>query len=440
MSNEAACRPPSGTTYLCVGQDLFSVNEYVTSQYNYSLHADINSTAEEEVDVSDSTHHLSVSSFVPSAFMVYTDLQTLRGLWTATDYGSGIQYADGLLDLFPSIDHSQTAASAGLQIGLWLNGTEGCLSICEGDLDNQIEQLITYLENTRASKIFLRLGYEFDNPSFGYSDHPELYILAFQKIVSDCRKGLSAEAQARVMFVWHSWGAPMASAKLNLHSFYPGDAYVDWIGVSIFQQVLPWSPSWSGQVSDVENVLKFAQEHNKPTMIAESTPFGGIELKQASNAAKESINGTSDPWDRWYGQVIHIIEKYDVDMWCYINCDWDSQPQWHNVGFGETRLSSNKEVMAKWHEQIMNGQSNRTFLHLGALDNCGSTAVSSKLGSDSDQQWFTPDHFLSFILVPFIVASAAFFMPYYMLGGIRGRDRSTKRERRPLLADINEKF
>ena len=41
---------------------------------------------------------LSISSFVPSAFMVYTDLQTLRGLWAATDYGSGIQYADGLLD------------------------------------------------------------------------------------------------------------------------------------------------------------------------------------------------------------------------------------------------------------------------------------------------------------------------------------------------------
>ena len=440
MSSKAACRPPTGTTYLCVGQDLFSVNEYVMSQYNHSLHVDINSTtAEEEVDVDDTTHHLSVSSFVPSAFMIYTDLQTLRGLWAATDYGSGIQYADGLLDLFPSNDHT-AATTTGLQIGLWLNGTQGCYSICEGELDKQIEQLITYLEQSRASKIFLRLGYEFDNPSFGYSDHPELYILAFRKIVSDCRKGLSEEAQERVMFVWHSWGAPMASAQLRLHSFYPGDSYVDWIGVSIFQQVLPWSPSWGGQVSDVENVLEFAQKHNKPTMIAESTPFGGIELKQASKAAKENMNVTSDPWDRWYGQVIDIIDKYDVSMWCYINCDWESQPQWHNVGFGETRLSSNEEVMSKWQEQIMNGKSNRTFLHLGALDNCGSTIISMNSSKDSEEHWFTPDHFLSFILVPFIVASAAFFIPYYMLGGIRGRGQSTKKERKPLLADINEKF
>jgi len=435
MLNAAACRPPTGTTYLCVGQDLFSVDEYVMSQYNYSLHADImNSTAEAGVVVYNITHQMPVSSFVPSSFMVYTDLQSLRGLWAAADYGSGIQYADGLLNLFPSsIDHShQTRGAAGLQIGLWLNGTQGCSSICEGELDRQIEQLITYMEHSRASKIFLRLGYEFDNPEFGYSDNPELYILAFRKIVSDCRKGLSAKAQTRVMFVWHSWGAPMASKQLKLHSFYPGDKYVDWIGVSIFQQVLPWSPPWGGQISDVENVLEFAQKRGKPTMIAESTPFGGIELKQASKAAKENIDETSDPWDRWYGQVIDVINKYDVSMWCYINCDWESQPQWHNVGFGETRLSSNTEVMTKWHEQIMSGKSNRTFLNLGALDTCGDVTLT---GNKSGDDWFTPNHLLSFILVPFIVASGAFFIPYFTL---RGRGRSTKRERRPLLADMND--
>ena len=432
MTASEACRPPPGTTYLCIGQDLFSVNEYVTSQYNYSLHKDINSTSADEIAVSDNTHHISISSFVPSSFMVYTDLQTLKGLWAATDYGSGIQYADGLLDLFPS----QTSIAAGLQIGLWLNGTQGCLSICKGDLDKQIEQLITYLENTRASKVFLRLGYEFDNPMFGYSEHPELYVLAFRKIVSDCRKGLSANAQDRVMFVWHSWGAPMASDELTLNSFYPGDEYVDWIGVSIFQQVLPWSPTWGGKSPDVEAVLEFASEHDKPTMIAESTPFGGIELKQATATAKMNI--TSDPWDRWYGKVIDIIEQYDVAMWCYINCDWESQPQWHNIGFGETRLASNKEVMTKWHEQIMSGKSNRTFLHLGALDDCGNQHNAVNV-IEEDWYWFSHGRFLSFIIVPFIVASAAFFIPCCILGGVKGRRRSAKRERKHLLADIDER-
>ena len=260
----SSCRPPANTTYLAIGQDLFSINEYVSSQYNYSLHHRPNSTNSTPPSTADGS--LSVSGFVPSAFMVYTDLAKLNGLWEPTDYGSGVEYAEGTLDLFPSrhqnAKHS-TQSSAGLQIGLWLNGTEGCFSICSGEMDGQIQRLISYLESSRASKVFLRLGYEFDNPAFGYSDDPKMYVLAFRKIVDDARKQLSKEALGRVLFVWHSWAAPMAKKSLSLEKFYPGDTHVDWIGVSIFQQVFPWSPGWGGRMSDVENVLQFAKEHSK---------------------------------------------------------------------------------------------------------------------------------------------------------------------------------
>ena len=199
--------------------------------------------------------------------MVYTDLATLKGLWEPSDYGSGVEYADGILDLFPSSssrsDNGIGRSPAGLQIGLWLNGTGGCFSICAGEMDDEITLLASYLERSRASMIFLRLGYEFDNPSFGYSDNPDVYVLAFRKIVSYCRDYLSEGARERVLFVWHSWAAPMAHDGLSLESFYPGDDVVDWIGVSIFRQVLPWSPFWAGTVKDVENVLDFARDHDK---------------------------------------------------------------------------------------------------------------------------------------------------------------------------------
>ena len=43
-----------------------------------------------------------MSDFAPAAAMVYTDIETLRGLNYPTDYGSGIEYADGIIDsLFP---------------------------------------------------------------------------------------------------------------------------------------------------------------------------------------------------------------------------------------------------------------------------------------------------------------------------------------------------
>lgn len=456
-----SCRPPANHTYLAIGQDLFSVNEYVTSQFNYSLHRQLNSTN----GISDGgikSGGLSISDFVPSTFMVYTDLASLKGLWEPTDYGSGIEYADGLLNLFPSRQtstkkRSQTSAtsaessssSIALQIGLWLNGTEGCFSITTGEMDAQILQLATYLERSQASKIFLRLGYEFDNPSFGYSHHPEMYILAFRKIVSDIRRHYlssgNERALGRVLFVWHSWGAPMAEESLTLESFYPGDEFVDWIGVSVFQQVYEWSPYWGGTVEHVENVLEFARVHDKPTMIAESTPFGGIELAQASNDTKVFLANNEydhDDWDRWFGKVIDIISRYDISMWCFINCDWESQPMWHNVGFGQTLLSSNPHVMSRWYETIINhGIGDRAFLGAGSLDSCGpnpSTMDTNDLNIPSQNGYgFGLSHFYSFILVPFLVVSGAFYVPYFILGGYKRSGRK-KSERNPLLSNMNE--
>lgn len=68
LSNIMSCRPPANSTYLVVGQDLFSVGEYMTSQYNYSLHRRWNSTnaANNGTSNAELGNVPSISSFVPS--------------------------------------------------------------------------------------------------------------------------------------------------------------------------------------------------------------------------------------------------------------------------------------------------------------------------------------------------------------------------------------
>jgi len=342
---DTSCQPPSGSTYLTIGQDLFSIQEYVTEQYNMSLHS-------KRVDP--------VSSFAPSAAMFYTDIQTLRGLKDPVDYGSGVEYADGITD---SLFQYQ---NVGLQIGLWLNGTRGCKDMLSGLLDKNIENLIDYLSNTKASKVFLRVGYEFDNPSFGFSDDPPAFRKAFIYLVRRCR--LYSKCYDKVKFVWHSWAA---KRDAPLEDFYPGDDFVDWVGVSIFDQFFPWSQRDATR-SDITEVLEFANIHNKPSMIAESTPFGGIDLEPTIT---KSYEGMDDAWNRWFQPVLDLIDEYDIGMWSYINCAWQDQPMWHNVGFGETRLSTNTKVMQKWHDKVFHGH--RSFLLAGSLLNCGE---SEKLG------------------------------------------------------------
>jgi len=102
-------------------------------------------------------------------------------------------------------------------------------------------------------------------------------------------------------------------------------------------------------------------------MIAESTPFGGIDL----NTTDTEAYNERDPWQRWFEKVVDLIETYDIDLWSYINCDWESQPMWHNVGFGDTRLSSNEEVLKMWHDLIINGNGTQKFLMAGTLRECG---------------------------------------------------------------------
>lgn len=262
--------------------------------------------------------------------MVYTDIQQLRGLLHPVDYGSGIEYADGLLKTSPFV---------GLQIGLWLNGTAGCTDLLSGKLNGQVKRLFRYLiVECQATKIFLRVGYEFDNPSFGY-DNPSTFHQAFRCLVETCDRLYSRRmCSSKIAFVWHSWGAGTPRST-SLADFYPGNDCVDWIGVSIFSQLYT-ERARLGNRATVEAVLKFAAAHGKPAMIAESTPFGGIDQ-------------LSDPWNDWFDPVIQLISEFDIAMWSYINSDWESQPMWHGVGFGDTRLSSNATVMQLWKRHVL---------------------------------------------------------------------------------------
>ena len=163
---QAPCVPVEGKTGLVVGQDYYSTTNYTAALGPLA---------------------------VPFGTMAYTSLRGgaaggLRGLWTPVDYGSGVQWASGLAD------HFNTSA---LQLGLWLVGA--CEDVANDLLSREIHQLALYLRSLAPSAVYLRVGYEFDNPDNGYDAHT--YAAAFRVIV----KGVRAAGAWNVAFVWHSW-------------------------------------------------------------------------------------------------------------------------------------------------------------------------------------------------------------------------------------------
>eukprot|EP01038_Epipyxis_sp_PR26KG_P013070 gene13070-17519_t len=349
----------SGTTTIAIGQDYENIMNYTT------LINPKNSFAKEEY------------SF---GFMAYTSLRNLSGLLVPTNYGSGIEWVKGLQ--FDGV---------AIQLGLYI--VDDCFDIGQGLLDNQINILKNHINSYRNKNVFyIRVGYEFETADNHYP--PSDYIKAFQRIVQIFRKDRTI---INVHFVWHAAGFEIGVDASYL-DWYPGSNYVDYCGISLFQQpyetncqqiydVVGHSNSSIYRVKCEETGMeiphKFAEFCNKtlekPLIIAESTPFGGIidddslstsEFTALNSTYKNLINRAGykgSTWKRWFLPVIYFIQRHDVRMWSYINCNWDAQPMWvknHAPGiyWGDSRIEVHKSLQQNWMRDVLLPNNFRKFI------------------------------------------------------------------------------
>ena len=277
--------PPDGKTLLLIGQNQDSMDAYVKE-----------------------------FKIIPAGFMLYTDLDKCSGLSEPVDNGSGTIYGQHIVDNYPGTV---------LQIGLYMvNMLDGAP---EGKFDSSIEQLGTWIAATKRP-VFLRIGYEFDAPFNCYD--PKKYVQTFRYIVERLRKNHIDN----VAYVWHSYASYPIYMKNELSDYYPGDDYVDWFGVTYFDN--------DAYGINMTKMVKMAKEHGKPLMLAETTP------------AHIGVEGGKQSFYRWYRPLFKFIAKNDVKMLCYINDDWDSEPMFASYQFKDARIQSNKEISKIWLDEI----------------------------------------------------------------------------------------
>ena len=115
------------------------------------------------------------------------------------------------------------------QIGLNLKAREKgsqCAEIIKGTYDKDLNFLINLLKETK-NPVFLRIGYEFNNPSHGYN--PEEYKKAYTYVVNLIRKNKADN----IAFIWCA--CAVFNKKIEeIMQYYPGDEYVDWFGNDLF--------------------------------------------------------------------------------------------------------------------------------------------------------------------------------------------------------------
>jgi hypothetical protein len=140
----------------------------------------------------------------------------------------------------------------------------GLKAIAQGDYDGYIAQRA---EEAKAygKPFFLRLGHEMNDP-YRYPWGPqnnasEDFIKAWQHVVDKFRQS----GADNVIWVWSPH-----PAYLQYEAYFPGDTYVDWVGVPTlnYGSVAPWSKWWTFQ-EIFGNYYDRLATFGKPIMITE---------------------------------------------------------------------------------------------------------------------------------------------------------------------------
>lgn len=280
------------------------------------------------------------------------------------DGGGGVMNAYKASREFP---HSS------LVIGLNIteNGRPGYLQkILDGQQDQQIQQLGQLIKTVNVP-VFLRIGYEFDGAwNQGYQDQ-QRYISVFQYIVDELR----SSNVTNIATVWQASTSPVDDILDGKHEdirgWYPGDAYVDWMGLSWFlgadeQPQTEQALQIPTQKQLADELLSFARHQQKPVMVAESAPQG-YDLSELNNrdhvaildgpSGENQTNMSAEAiWQAWFAPFFaYIDDNADViRAVAYINADWDAQSMWgppYKEGYwGDSRVQKNPQITRYWLE------------------------------------------------------------------------------------------
>ena len=143
-------------------------------------------------------------------------------------------------------------------------------AIPSGAYDSSIRETLNYI-NTLRGPVLLRIGAEMDVWTDAVT--PADFIAAY-RYVADMARSLAPKAEL-------IWSANYCSGwDVSAEDFYPGDAYVDWVGISLYYNYEssstsePWLEHTRGgryadPVANAASVVAVARAHGKPVAVTE---------------------------------------------------------------------------------------------------------------------------------------------------------------------------
>ena len=141
------------------------------------------------------------------------------------------------------------------------HGKTTATKIASGADDSTIRKFATGVKDLHGP-VLLRFGFEMDQRAHAFGT-PSQFIAAWRHVYNVFQK----VGATNVRFVW----CPTAAAFVNgvAGKWYPGDAYVDWIGVDGYNRYTT-THEWKSFGALFGPFYTFGSSHSQPLVVAES--------------------------------------------------------------------------------------------------------------------------------------------------------------------------
>ncbi len=213
--------------------------------------------------------------------------------------------------------------------------------------DEFLDSIVTIMK-TFGGKLFLRIGGEFNGWWNGGGYHPYLYPKAFQKIVDLCAAKDFRDSVATVWCYYPAAANDFDSLDAKGYRWYPGDGYVDWFGLDLFdaEDFDPALPDYNRGIitrkGKSERFLSMARSKGKPVFLNE-TSAKGVTI------TSDPQDGVND-WNAWFAKFWQFIDNHqEVKGFNYINQHWDVTGF---PGWGDARIENNAYVTAQYQAEM----------------------------------------------------------------------------------------
>jgi hypothetical protein len=216
--------------------------------------------------------------------------------------------------------------------------------------DAIIDSIIT-LSKAYGRRMFLRIGGEFNGKGDGWNGGgytPHHYVTMFRKITDMFAARGFRDSVATIWCYYPAAANDFDSVDVRGPLWYPGDAYVDWFGLDLFNaddfDLAAPDSSRSGisRKGKSERFLAMARAHGKPVYMSETSAKG-------INISADAADGIAD-WNAWFAKFWEFIAVHpEIKGYSYINANW---PDRAYPGWGDARIQNSAYVTEQYRIEM----------------------------------------------------------------------------------------